>query len=302
MKKLTKSTVKDCNNLEGYIFIAPWIIGFLIFFFVPMIQLLYYSFTDFNLLSAPHWVGLDNFKRMFFNDSKIWKSLTVTFFFVFASVIPRLVFALFVAIRLNQKHRFIGVYRTIYYLPSILGGSVAVAVMWRQVFSSDGVLNSLLRLIGIDASISYIGNPNTAIWTLVLLAIWQFGSSMLIFLAGLKNIPVMYYEAASMDGANSWQKFYRITLPLLSPVILFNLIMQIINGFMTFTQGYIITEGGPIDSTLFWVLYMYKRGFEFYDMGYASAMAWVMLFIVAIFTVIIFKTSNSWVHYESKGE
>ncbi len=205
-----------------------------------------------------------------------------------------------IAIRLNKKRKFIGVYRTIYYLPSLLGGSVAIAVMWRLIFSSKGVINSLLSVIGLDSSISYIGHPDTAIWTLVLLAIWQFGSSMLIFLAGLKNIPDNYYEAASIDGASKAMVFKNITIPLLSPIILFNLIMQIINGFMTFTQGYIITKGGPLDSTLFWVIYMYRRAFDFYDMGYAAAMAWIMLISVALVTSLVFIISKRWVYYESK--
>ena len=288
------------SNVSGYLFLMPWVIGFLLFYAVPMLNLLYYSFTDFNLLNDPVFIGLDNYKRMFFDDPKVWQSLKVTTLYVVLSVIPRLVVALLIAVLLNKKHRGVGFYRTVYYIPSILGGSVAVAVLWRMIFSGDGVINSLLGLIGITTDISYIGNPDTAMMTLVLLAIWQFGSSMLIFLAGLKNIPDTYYEAAAIDGAGSFARFVHITLPLLSPIILFNLIMQIINGFMVFTQGYIITKGGPLNRTLFWVLYMYKRGFESYDMGFASAMAWVMLIMVAVLTAIVFRTSGKWVFYQSE--
>jgi multiple sugar transport system permease protein len=194
--------------------------------------------------------------------------------------------------------RFAGMYRTALYIPSIIGGSVAVAVMWRQLFGNEGAINSFLELMGFEP-VSWLGNASTAIWTLVVLYGWQFGSSMLIFLAGLKNIPQTYYEAASVDGANAWQRFYKITIPLLTPVILFNVVMQTIQGFMAFTPSYIITEGGPMNSTLLYVLYMFERAFTFFDMGYASAMAWVMLIIIAILTALIFKSSPYWVHYES---
>lgn len=291
--------ISEKYGLTGYLFASPWIIGFSIFFVIPIINLLYYSFTDFNLIENPAWIGLENYKRMLTNP-KIWQALKVTTFYVIFSVIPRLAFALFIAIKLNQKRKGIGIYRTIYYIPSILGGTVAVAVLWRMLFTRDGVINELLALVGIHSNISYIGHPDYALGTIILLAIWQFGSSMLIFLAGLKNISPTYYEAAAIDGAGSFSRFINITLPLLSPVILFNLIMQIINGFMVFTQGYIITKGGPLNSTLFWVLYMYRRGFESYDMGFASAMAWVMLIIVALLSTIVFKTSSKWVFYEVK--
>lgn len=294
MKKNNKKIV-----LGGSVFALPWIIGFIVFYVVPIFNLMYYSFTDFNLFNEPTWIGLNNYKDIL-NDPKIWQSLKVTSLYVVFSVVPRLGFALMIAVRLNQKRRGIGIYRTIFYIPSILGGSVAVAVLWRMLFSRDGVINTLLGIVGIQSDISYIAHPDTALGTLILLAIWQFGSSMLIFLAGLKNISNSYYEAAAIDGAGSFSRFRNITLPLLTPVILFNLVMQIINGFMTFTQGYIITKGGPMNQTLFYVLYMYRKGFESYDMGYASAMAWLMLIIVGILSAIVFTTSSKWVFYETK--
>lgn len=296
-----KSLIKK-YGLTGYFFASPWIVGFILFYVIPIISLAYYSFTDYSIIGEPVWVGLENYKKMLFDDPKIWQSMKVTVTYVLLSVFPRLAFALFIAVKLSKKHRGIGIYRTIYYIPSILGGSVAVAVLWRMIFVRNGVINTILALIGIESEISYIAHPDYAFGTIILLSIWQFGSSMLIFLAGLKNIPNSYYEAAAIDGANSFRRFIYVTLPMLSPIILFNLIMQIINGFMTFTQGYIITNGGPLDSTLFWVLYMYKRGFEFYEMGYASAMALVMLILVAILSLIVFLTSTKWVFYEAKED
>ncbi|TVY08896.1 carbohydrate ABC transporter permease [Paenibacillus cremeus] len=296
--------LRDNNHLVGYLFISPFVLGFLIFTLYPILSSFYYSFTDYNLFDAPHWIGLNNYQKIVLDDEKLTKSLQVTFTYVFASVPLRLVFALFVAMLLNTTTRGVGFYRSTYYLPSLIGGSVAVSIMWIQVFGDKGLLNSLLGLIGIHTSTSWIGSPGTALWTLIALSVWQFGSSMLIFLAGLKNIPTSYYEAASVDGATRWYRFFHITLPLLSPIILFNLIMQTISAFMTFTPAYVISrgEGGPLDNTLLYSLYLYRRAFAFFEMGYASAMAWVMLLIVAAITFAIFKSSKYWVHYEAKGE
>jgi multiple sugar transport system permease protein len=192
------------------------------------------------------------------------------------------------------------VYRAMFYAPSIVGGSVAVAVMWRQVFGQEGLVNFVLALIGVPPTI-WLGNPATAIWTLIILAAWQFGSPMLIFLAGLRQIPAPLYEAASIDGAGNASKFFKITLPMLSPVIFFNLVLQMINGFMAFTQALIVTNGGrPLDTTLLYALYIYQRAFETLQMGYGAAMAWVLLVVIALVTALIFKTSSAWVFYESK--
>lgn len=296
--------LRENENLVGYVFTAPFILGFLIFTLFPIVSSLYYSFTDYNLLESPRWIGFDNYQTMFTEDEKITKSIKVTLTYVAASVPLRLIFALIVAMMLNKAARGIGAYRSAYYLPSLIGGSVAVSIMWQQIFGDKGLMNSLLGLVGIESNTSWIGNPSTALWTLILLSVWQFGSSMLIFLAGLKNIPASLYEAASVDGANSVHRFFKITLPLLSPIILFNLIMQTISAFMTFTPAYIISrgEGGPLDNTLLYSLYLFRRAFSFFEMGYASAMAWVMLIIVGLITLVIFKTSTLWVHYESKGD
>ena len=247
--------IRDNDNVSGYIFIAPWLIGFFAFTLLPILSSLFFSFTRYDLLSPPSWIGLQNYQDMLFNDRRFWKALYVTFGYVFLHVPIRLVFALLVALLLAGKHRFLGVYRALFYVPSIIGGSVAIAVIWRRMFGVDGVFNSLLISLGIiDRGIGWLGEPNTAIWTIILLAVWQFGSPMLIFLAGLKQIPASYYEAADMDGAGVLGKFFRITLPMLAPVMLFNLIMQTITGFRAFTESYIITEGGPFDSTLLYLL------------------------------------------------
>lgn len=297
-----KSSVRQRrNNISGYLFISPWLIGFFVFTLLPLLGSLYLAFTDYNLTSAPEWIGVKNFQTMFFDDVRYWKSVKATFLYVFTAVPARLVFALAVAMILNTYRRGVSLYRAAYYAPSIIGGSVAVALMWRRIFASDGLFNASLTLIGLDVSKAWIGRPETSIWTLVLLAVWQFGSPMLIFLAGLRQIPESLYESAAIDGASPWQKFVRITIPMLSPVIFFNLIMQLISGFLVFTQALIITNGGPLDTTLFYALYLYQRAFVTFQMGYGTAMAWVLLLIVALFTAIVFKTSNAWVFYEDQG-
>jgi multiple sugar transport system permease protein len=287
------------RNLAGYAFIAPWLVGFIGLTLLPMGASLYLAFTDYDILTAPRWVGLENFHRMFTQDRRYLQAVSVTLFYVALAVPLRLVFALALAMLLNTDRRGVGVYRAACYAPSIVAGSVAVALMWRQVFGSQGVVNALLALAGVPG-VSWLGSPDVAIWTLITLAVWQFGSPMLIFLAGLRQIPMELHEAAAIDGAGAWARFFRITLPLLSPVTFFNLVMQTITGFMVFTQAFIVTGGGPMDTTLFYALYLYRRAFESFQMGYASAMAWVLLVVVALCTAILFKTSGRWVFYEAK--
>jgi multiple sugar transport system permease protein len=294
-----KSTLRA--DLTGYAFISPFIIGFLAFTFIPMFISLYLSFTSYNLFTSPRWIGLDNYEKMFTGDPKYWTSVRVTFTYVFIGVPLRLIFALFIAMILNTNSRMVGAYRTMYYLPSIIGGSVAVSIMWRNIFSNEGIINKLLGLFG-AGPVRWFGDPDAALVMLIALSVWQFGSSMLIFLAGLKNIPYEMYEASSVDGASPVRKFFSITLPLLSPIILFNLIMQTISAFMTFVPAYIISkgEGGPLDGTMLYSLYLFRQAFMFNNMGYASAMAWVMLIIIGILTVILFFTSKYWVFYETE--
>lgn len=300
MNRKPKKSLLDNDNIIGYVLILPWLIGFLGIYLIPMISSLYFSFTSYNLLTPPKFIGLGNFTRMFFKDSTFWKSLGVTFYYVFMLVPLRLIFALLIAILLNSKRKFLGIYRAVYYIPSIVGGSVAISIVWRQIFGNNGVAMSLLSLIGIHQQVSFIGNPTTAIWTIISLGVWQFGSAMLIFLAALKQIPKSLYESAMIDGAPFWTQFFKITIPMLTPVIFFNLILQIINSFKAFTESFVITQGGPMDSTLFYVLNLYRRSFTYFDMGYSSAMAWVLVIIIGIFTAIIFKSQGAWVHYESK--
>lgn len=301
--KHTRKRISIYNqNVVGYAFILPWLAGFLCFTLVPFIMSFVLSFTDFNILSkSTRFVGFDNYIKLFTEDKLFLKSLQVTFKFAFLSIPLRLTFALIVALILNRKSKAVPIYRVVYYLPSIIGGSVAVSVMWRSLFTKAGVVNSLLQAVGIDCQLNWLSNTKTALLTLVLLYVWQFGSSMLIFLSGLKQIPLSYYEAAEVDGAGKVRQFFSITLPLLSPIILFNLIMQIINGFMVFTQAQIITNGGPVNETLVYILYLYQNSFKYYEMGYGSAMAWILLMIVGFFTALVFKSSKQWVFYENNA-
>src|SRR5918998_6578091 len=286
------------DNKAGYLFLLPWLIGLVVITIGPMLASLYLSFTNYSLIQAPRWIGLENYARML-TDERLHNSLKVTFIYVFVSTPLQLAVALAIALLLNEGMKGLPFYRSIFYLPSMLGGSVAIAVLWRQMFEVDGLVNQVLRLVGVNVTISWIGDPSTALWTIILLHVWTFGSPMVIFLAGLRQIPGMYYEAASVDGATRWAQFRKITLPLLSPIIFFNLVLQIIGAFQAFTQAYVVSNGtgGPSDSTMFYTLYLYQRGFGEFEMGYAAAMAWLLVVIVAAFTAINFYLSKRWVFY-----
>ncbi|ANY78719.1 ABC transporter permease [Microvirga ossetica] len=284
--------------LVAYSFLVPWLIGFLGLTLGPTLASLYLSFTNFDLLQDPQVIGLANYQRIFTNDAKFWHSMQVTFMYVILAVPLKLAFALGLAMVLNRGIAGLPLYRALFYLPSLLGASVAIAVLWRQLFAKDGLVNVVLGFFGFDGP-SWISDPSYSLYTLVLLSVWQFGSPMIIFLAGLRQIPSDVYEAASIDGANKIQQFIKITLPLLTPVIFFNGIVQTIDAFKAFTPAFIISEGtgGPIDSTLFYTLYLYQEGFAYFRMGYASALAWILLIIIACFTAFSFLTSRYWVHY-----
>lgn len=287
------------RNGAGYLFLSPWLIGFFCLTLGPALASLYLSFTRFDLLNAPEFIGAQNYVRMVTADPKFMASMKVTLIYVVLSVPLKLAFALAVAMVLNRGMRGLPIYRAIFYLPSLLGTSVAIAVLWRQLFAADGMVNGILAHFGIIGP-SWISNPNFSIYTLVVLSVWQFGSPMIIFLAGLRQIPTDMYEAASLDGASSSRQFWRITLPLLSPVIFFNLVIQVIEAFKAFTPAFVISggSGGPINSTLFYTLYLYQEGFSYFRMGYASALAWVLVAIIAVFTAFSFLTTKYWVHYD----
>ncbi len=290
------------ESTSGFVFALPFTIGFLMFLLVPMAISLYYSFCDYNILTPPKFIGLGNYIKMFTGDKTFLHSLKATFYFAFVSVPLKLVFALIVAMILEKNSRMSGFYRAAYYLPSIIGGSVAVAVLWKRMFAVDGTVNTLLQMVGIDCHRAWLGDTKTAIWVLIILTVWQFGSSMLVFLASLKQIPVDLYEAARVDGSGKINTFFRITLPLLTPTIFFNLVMQMINGFLAFTQSLIITQGKPMDTTLFYAVYMYQQSFQFNNAGYGAAMAWVMLMIIGLFTLVLFKTKKFWVYDAGDSE
>ena len=297
-----KKRLSNKENLAGYAFLSPWLIGFVFFIFLPIAASFVLAFTKYDILSAPKWIGLANFEKMFFRDFRYWRSVKVTFFYVFTAIPLRLVFALLVAMLLNTKRRMVSIYRALYYAPSVVGTSIAVAVMWREVFGKEGLVNYLLAIVGIPGP-AWLGEPKLAMWTLITLAAWQFGSPMLIFLAGLKQIPSEMYEASSIDGAGRLSRFVHVTLPMITPIILFNLVMQMISGFLIFAQAFIISNGRgqPMDSLLVYALYLYQQAFVNFKMGYSSAMAWVLLLVVAIFTALVFKSSQYWVFYESEG-
>ncbi|HRW14085.1 sugar ABC transporter permease [Amaricoccus sp.] len=286
-------------NGAGYMFLAPWLIGFMVLTAGPALISLYLSLTDFDLLRPPNWVGTANYERIFTADAKFMASMRVTLFFVIFSVPLKLAFALAVAVALNRGIRGLPLYRAIFYLPSLLGTSVAIAVLWRQLFARDGLVNSFLATFGIEGP-SWISHPDYALWTLIILSVWQFGSPMIIFLAGLRQIPTDMYEAASLDGASKSRQFWKITLPLLTPVIFFNAVVQTIESFKAFTPAFIISggTGGPVNSTLFYTLYLYQEAFGFLRMGYASALAWILVVIIAAFTALSFLSSRYWVHYD----
>jgi multiple sugar transport system permease protein len=297
---MKKDTLGINKPWEAYVFLGPWILGLLGFTIIPMIMSLYFSFTQYDMMTPPRWIGLANFTDML-KDPRIHKSLQVTFTYVFMGVPFQLVFALFLAVVLRRNRRGIRFYRAAFYLPSLFGGSVAVALLWRNIFNMEGLVNRFLAVFGVIGK-NWIATPSTVLYTLIILHIWQFGSSMVVFLGGLKNISPEYYEAASIDGAGKVKSFFHITLPLLTPMVFFNLVMAIIGAFQAFTSSYIISggTGSPVDSTLFYTLYLYIKAFRQFSMGYASAMAWVLLIIIALITRLMFIIADKWVYYDDK--
>jgi ABC-type sugar transport system permease subunit len=281
----------------AYLFLSPWLIGLIGIVIGPILYSLYLSFTRYNLLSKPHWIGIRNFVNLTL-DPQYLQAVSVTLTFVLISVPLILLLSLALALFLNKGIRFLRLYRTLFYLPSLLGTSVAVAVLWLKVFGQPGLLNNTLHLFGITGP-SWIGSPYTALYTVVALNLWAFGSTMVIFLAGLGQVPKEFYEAAQIDGAGWWSCLWHATLPWISPLIFFNLILDVIAAFQTFTSAFVIGggTGQPAGSLLFYSVYLYLQGFTNFKMGYASAMAWVMFVTLSAFSVIAFLTAKYWVHY-----
>ena len=290
--------MKAAENRAAHLFLTPWFLGLFGITLLPMVASLYLSFTHFGILSAPTWIGFENYIKLFTADRRFIKSIWVTVTYVGWSVPLILAFSLLIAVTLNRGLAGLAIYRSLFYVPSLIGGSVGIGLLWKQVFDERGVFNQLLAIFGVEGR-GWITNPSFALPTVIALHVWTFGASMVIFLAALRQIPDSYYEAASIDGANAWQRFRRITLPLITPVIFFNAILLIIGSFQGFTQAFVVSNGrgGPIDSTLLYSLYLYQRAFQQLDMGYASAMAWILLIVIAAITAFFFWTSRFWVFY-----
>jgi multiple sugar transport system permease protein len=285
------------DEVAGYLFLSPWLVGILLLTIGPMATSLYLSFTDYDLFDSPRWIGFENYQRMF-DDPRWLHSVRVTATYVALAVPLKLAAALAVAMLLDNRRRGQGFYRAAFYGPSLIGGSVSLAIVWKAMFSDDSVVDRVLRTVGIDTG-GWAGNPDFSLLMLVLLAVWQLGAPMVIFLAGLKQVPTELYEAAQVDGAGAWRRFRSVTLPMLSPVVFFNLLLETINAFQVFTSAYVVggPNGQPAGTTLFYTVYLFDRGFGDYRMGYASAMAWMLLAGVGLITLFLFRTARGWVYY-----
>jgi multiple sugar transport system permease protein len=286
--------------LTFYLLISPWLLGLLLFVLGPMIASLFISFTRWDLLSPAKFVGLQNYEKMFTRDPLFWQSLKVTTIYTAFYVPLELIGGLILALLMNQKLRFRGAFRTIYYLPSVLPG-VAFIVLWMWILNPDvGLVNTLLSYVGIQGP-RWLADPHWALPALLMMSLWGLGRTMVIYLAGLQGIPHHLYEAATIDGAGTWQSFWRITLPMLTPTIFFTLVLSIISTFQTFTSAFVATDGGPLDSTLFYVLYLFRQAFQFFNMGYASALAWILFLIILVLTLLIVRSADRWVYHEGGG-
>jgi multiple sugar transport system permease protein len=291
-------TMRRREAIMGYVFLTPWLIGFLVFLVGPMLTSIYLSMTNYKMISSPVWIGLANYERMI-ADPLVIHSLTVTIKYTAFAVPLGMIAAMAIAVLLNQKIHASGIFRTVFYLPSVISG-VAVALVFVWIFNYRfGLLNYFLSLVGIDGP-NWLGSPRYALWAFVLMSLWGIGGNVVIYLAGLQGVPVSLIEAAIIDGASPWTRFWKITLPLLTPVVLFTMVMGVIASFQTFTQAYIMTGGGPANATLFFLLYLYKNAFNWFEMGYASALAWLLFIIIMIVTIIMWTSSARWVYYEGE--
>ena len=284
------------KNWVGYAFISPWLIGFAVFTAVPFLVSVYLSFTRYDVVSSPVWVGAANYHRLIAEDALFWKSLWITLRFALVSVPLGIVLGVTLALLLNLRVRGIAIYRTVFFIPSIVPLVATTAIFCWILNPQFGVVNVLLKVVGLTGP-AWLQSTRWAFWSLVVLSMWTVGGSMIIYLAGLKDVPVSLYEAALIDGAGPWHRLRHVTLPMITPVIFFNLVMGVIGSFQYFTQAYILTMGGPDDSTHFYALYLFNRAWRYLDMGYASAMAWILFIVVMVFTGLIFRTHRRWVHY-----
>ena len=298
----TRRRRRAAETRAGYAFLSPWLLGFFLLTAGPMLASLYLAFTKYNLFADPTWVGLGNF-QLLLQDPRFLQSAKVTATYVLLGTPIKLIAALAVAMLLNNTHRGKGAYRSVFYAPSLIGASISIAIVWKAMFIDAGIVDQVGQFFGMSPG-GWVGNPNMTMPMFILLTVWQFGAPMVIFLAGLKQVPAELYEAASVDGAGPIRKFLRITLPMLSPVIFFNLLLETIHAFQIFASAFIISggTGGPAGSTLFYTLYLYMRGFVDFRMGYASAMAWVLVVVVGIITLLFFRSSKFWVHYGGEAK
>lgn len=298
MKMESTAKLKKRNTM-AYVYLAPWLIGLLVFQLYPFIVSFYYSLCNYNPLNEPIFAGLSNYIRLFTRDAEFWQSLRATVRYTLYTVPSKIIMSLGIAMLLSKSRKGVGALRTMYYLPSLFGGSIAVTILWKIMFMDQGMVNSWLKLFGIGAT-SFLGNPQTALPTLSLLEVWQFGSSMVMFLAALKQVPSSLYEAARIDGAGALRRFANITLPNISPIIFFCIIMQTLNAMQNFTSAFVITQGGPVKSTYMLGLKLYNDGFLYWKMGYASATSWVIFVLVGVFTLVLFASSRYWVFYSDE--
>ncbi len=290
-------TYRQAEALTGVAMAGPWIIGFLVFVAGPMLASLYLAMTRWDLFTPPRFLGLENFEVLLTDDPTFWLSFRVTTLFAVFSVPIQIAVGLALAQLLNQKIRLLGMFRSIYYLPSVLSG-VSIAIMFRWIFGTQfGLLNGALKLIGIEP-VSWLGDPSIVLFSFILMSVWGSGANMLIYLGALQGVPTELYEAAEVDGAGSWRKFFKITVPMITPVIFFTLINGIIISLQEFQTPFILTNGGPANASLFIVLYLYRHAFQWFKMGYASAIAWFIFFYVLLLSLLVLRSSRAWVYYE----
>jgi len=285
----------------GLLFIMPWVIGFLVLQLYPLVSSFYFSLTEYNIMSKPEFIGLQNYKKLLTADNDFWNSLRVTVIYTVFTVPGKLIVALMVAMVMNKNMKGINAIRTIYYLPSLFGGSIAVSILWKLMFQDQGIVNSILNVFHIP-SVQWLGSTKMALPTIILLNFWQFGSAFVMFLAALKNVPADLYEAADIDGAGGMTKFFRITLPQISSIIFFNVIMQTITALQSFAGPMVITGGGPLKSTYVLGLKLYTEAFSYYKMGYACAVSWIIFIMITIVTLVLFRFSSMVVYYEDGGD